>query len=208
MVISEIFNWDDKNAPQLFASLKGLGITLDDLPGLLNTTPEEVEKNLMARPELKIAYDMGGDYIKRKIVSSHIARAMDGNIQAQQYVLKNYEHLTDSPDIFNAFEELSKATNASEISLALRKPVVKALMSNIKSNTVSPSDLIKLLGMINDRIDGKVADTMKIEMTSSEEALQALKELVEAGTITVDAAKAEAELLGIVDMGPIEEIRE
>ncbi len=206
--ISSMFRWDDPNAPVLFSRLQTLGISLTDLPELLKTTQEDVDAQLALRPDLRLAYEQGEEYIRRKIVGNQIARAMDGNMGAQAYVLKNFEHIMEPPDVFNAFEELEKAKDAAEISMALRKPTVKALMNNIRANTVSASDLIKLLGMINDRIDGKVADMVKIEMSSSEEALGALKELVKSGTLTIEAAKAEAQLLGIVDMGPIEEISE
>jgi len=206
MEISDAFTWDDPNAPALFARLKGIGLKLTDLPEILGVAWEDVRARLDEYPELERAYELGPEYIKRRIIADRINRAMEGNITAQDYVLKNFDNINDDSDMAFAFAELDKASNAKDISLALRKPTVKSLLNSIRANAVSPSDLIKLLGLIHDRIDGKVADKLEVEMTTSEEAIGALRELVKAGTITVEAAMAEAEILGIKDMGKVIEV--
>lgn len=107
-------------------------------------------------------------------------------------------------DITAILDKIDKALDSREIGLAMQKELSKSVMMDVHSGKMGSGDKVRLLGMVNDRVDGKVADTVKVEMSTSEEAVNALRELVRCGLITPDAAQNEAKLLGIKDMGVIE----
>lgn len=57
--------------------------------------------------------------------------------------------------------ELDEAMDASDIARLMRPRVASKLAERIAADEVSSGDLVKLLGMLNDRIDGKVADKVE-----------------------------------------------
>ena len=58
--------------------------------------------------------------------------------------------------------EILVALDAREISLALRKTVALKLAERVAADEVGSGDLVRLLGMINDRVDGKVSDRLEV----------------------------------------------
>lgn len=58
-------------------------------------------------------------------------------------------------------EAARKEMSAEEIAEMLRPDVVGVLQQRVRDGDVGTSDLIRLLGMLNDRIDGKVADKVE-----------------------------------------------
>jgi hypothetical protein len=59
------------------------------------------------------------------------------------------------------FSEIEAALDARELSMAMRKVVARKLLERVSDDGLSGGDLVRLMGMLNDRIDGKVMD--KIE---------------------------------------------
>lgn len=64
-------------------------------------------------------------------------------------------------DVQEAMEALDAALDSKEIALAMRKVVAKRLLKMVGENKVGAGDLVKLLGMTSDRVDGKVADKVE-----------------------------------------------
>jgi len=54
--------------------------------------------------------------------------------------------------------EIERALDATELSIAMRKMVAKAVAQRVMDDEIGSGDLVRLLGMLNDRVDGKVAD--------------------------------------------------
>lgn len=68
-------------------------------------------------------------------------------------------------DIEEALVELDRASDAKEGFLALQKPALRRLAILMGEGRIGAADLIKLSGMIADRVDGKVKD--KVEVSGS-----------------------------------------
>lgn len=57
--------------------------------------------------------------------------------------------------------EIEVALDAVELSIALRKLVARKVAQRVADDEMGSGDLVRLLGMLNDRVDGKVADKME-----------------------------------------------
>ncbi len=57
--------------------------------------------------------------------------------------------------------EIEVALDAVELSIALRKLVARKVAQRVADDEMSSGDLVRLFGMLNDRVDGKVADKME-----------------------------------------------
>lgn len=66
-----------------------------------------------------------------------------------------------SDDLESILDEIDKATSSREISKSLQKLTAKRLAARIHSDELSSGDFIRLMGLINDRVDGKVADKLE-----------------------------------------------
>lgn len=100
-------------------------------------------------------------------------------------------------EIAQAIEALGEAMDSRDISIVLQKLVAKKVLVMLGEGKFSGGDLVRLMTLVNDRADGKVADKIEIEMTTSEEAIAAIKELVRSGVIDSDTATRELRLLGV-----------
>lgn len=65
----------------------------------------------------------------------------------------------------NTLEDIENALDAKDIAIAMRKVVAKAVAQRVLANEMSGGDLVRLLAMLNERVDGKVAD--KVEHSGS-----------------------------------------
>jgi hypothetical protein len=72
--------------------------------------------------------------------------------------------------------EIEVALDARELGLAMRKQVVRKLAERIAADEIGSGDLVRLLGMINDRVDGKVVD--KVEHSGSIGIAQVLESVM------------------------------
>lgn len=61
--------------------------------------------------------------------------------------------------------EIEVALDAVELSIALRKLVARKVAQRVADDEMGSGDLVRLLGMLNDRVDGKVAE--KVEHSGS-----------------------------------------
>lgn len=168
--IKNNFSWDHPNTPNLFAQLKSSDITLDDVMNILCMTKEEFDLKMSEHPILKDAYELGEEYIEKKVHAKMLESAMKGSYAAQKYWLDNFSKknkalATKMPITGDdPLEEIERATDAKEISLAMRKRIAKQIAMRIESDELSGSDLIKLMGMVNDRVDGRVAETIQADI--------------------------------------------
>jgi hypothetical protein len=67
----------------------------------------------------------------------------------------------DEKSCGDVFKDLEKAMDAREMSMAMRKVVAKAVLERVVSGDMGGGDLVRLMGMLNERIDGKVADKVE-----------------------------------------------
>lgn len=102
-------------------------------------------------------------------------------------------------DVSETLEMLDKAQDSKGMSVVLQKPVYKRIVTLLGEGKIGAADLIKLAGMIADRVDGKVSDRVEVTMTMRDEAISAVRELVLAGVLTEDAGRKELAGLGVID---------
>lgn len=95
--------------------------------------------------------------------------------------------------------EITDTMTAEDIARVLRPEVARSIRSKIADGEVSAGELVKLLSVLNDRIEGRVAEVHEVKVTTNEEATRALRELVQSGVMSVDVAKEQALLLGVID---------
>ncbi len=100
-------------------------------------------------------------------------------------------------EIKEAIRALDSAMDSRDMSIVLQKIVAKKVLLMLGEGKFSGGDLVRLMGIVNDRADGKVAEKIEIEMTTTDEAIAAVKELVRSGVIDATAAERELRLLGI-----------
>lgn len=168
-LIKTTFSWQHPNTPNLFAQLKSAGITLEDVRNILCMTQEEFDLKMQQHPNLRNAYDLGEEYIEKSVHAKMLESAMRGNYAAQKYWLENFnkknKSLVSKMPITgdDPLEEIERATDAKEISLAMRKRIAKQIAMRIESDELSGADLIKLMGMVNDRVDGRVVENIQMD---------------------------------------------
>lgn len=102
-------------------------------------------------------------------------------------------------DVDETLDMLDKAQDSKGMSLALQKPVYKRIVALLGEGKIGAADLIKLAGMIADRVDGKVSDRVEVTMTMRDEAISAVRELVSSGVLTEEVARRELSMLGVND---------
>lgn len=105
-------------------------------------------------------------------------------------------------------ERLDKARDGKDIALAMRVALAKSIAYDLYNDKIGAGDKIKLLGSFNDRVDGKVADTVSIKVTVADEAVGAITELLRSGVLTRDIAVQQARDLGLSDIGFIDAVLE
>lgn len=70
-----------------------------------------------------------------------------------------------SDDVLEALGKLEVATDSKGMSAALQKPVYRRIVNLLGEGKIGAGDLIKLAGMIADRVDGKVTDKVEVSGT-------------------------------------------
>ena len=100
-------------------------------------------------------------------------------------------------DVEDAIKALDTAMDSRDISIVMQKVVARRILKLMGEDKVGAGDLVRLMSLVNDRADGKVADKIEVEMTTSDEAIAAVKELVRAGLIQSADAERELRLLGV-----------
>ena len=81
---------------------------------------------------------------------------------------QSYSHDTDvdmADDVRDAFAMLDKASDSKGMSAALQRPVYRRIVKLLGDGKIGAGDLIKLAGMIADRVDGKVTDKVEVSGT-------------------------------------------
>lgn len=169
--IKSNFAWDHPNTPNLFAQLKSSDVSLEDVMNILCMDKETFDLKMSENPVLMEAYTLGEEFIEKKVHSKMLESAMKGSYAAQQYWLKNFDKKNKALAATKApitgddpMEEIDRATDAKEISLAMRKRIAKQIAVRIETDELSGADLIKLMGMVNDRVDGRVVETIQADI--------------------------------------------
>lgn len=70
---------------------------------------------------------------------------------------------------------ITDGMNAVEIAEILRPAVARSLLERLRDGEVGSGDLVKMLGMLSDRIDGKVAE--KVEHSGNVCLMEILREI-------------------------------
>lgn len=68
-------------------------------------------------------------------------------------------------DVRDALNKLEIATDSKGMSEALQRPVYRRIVKLLGDGKIGAGDLIKLAGMIADRVDGKVTDKVEVSGT-------------------------------------------
>lgn len=84
-------------------------------------------------------------------------------LAAQAYKANADIDMTD--DVHEALAMLDKASDSKGMSAALQKPVYRRIVNLLADGKIGAGDLIKLAGMIADRVDGKVTDKVEVSGT-------------------------------------------
>lgn len=84
-------------------------------------------------------------------------------LAAQGVVSSADEAMAD--DVRDALFMLDSATDSKGMSAALQKPVYRRIVNLLGDGKIGAGDLIKLAGMIADRVDGKVTDKVEVSGT-------------------------------------------
>lgn len=80
------------------------------------------------------------------------------------------------------FAEIELALDAREMAMAMRKAVARRVMEKVAADEMGSGDLVRLLGMLNERVDGKVAD--KVEHSGSLDLAAVVRSVQAKGTST------------------------
>lgn len=64
-------------------------------------------------------------------------------------------------DITEVLGKIDKALDSREMGLAMQKELAKSVMLDVYNEKMGAGDKVRLLAMINDRVDGKVADKVQ-----------------------------------------------
>lgn len=82
----------------------------------------------------------------------------------------------------DTLEDIENALDAKDIAIAMRKVVAKAVAQRVLDDKMSGGDLVRLLAMLNERVDGKVAD--KVEHSGSLDLAAVVRSVQAKGTST------------------------
>ena len=90
------------------------------------------------------------------------------------------------------------------IASSLQKVAAKRLLILIGEGKVGGGDLVRLLGLVSDRIDGKVANKVDISVSSRDSIISSVRTLVLERVLSYEAGCAELEANGISSDGILE----
>lgn len=65
-------------------------------------------------------------------------------------------------DIADALADLEEAESSRDMAMAIRRPAYRRILTLMNEGKVGAGDLIRIMNMTDDRIDGKVADKMVV----------------------------------------------
>ncbi len=157
------WSWSSPSTVKVASQLASNGITLDDLAFMLGITQEDLYAKLLQHPEIKVAYDMGPKYLEYQVRGKLTDSAMSGNAQAQATLLNMNKVMrsNDQAELSDIIGQIENAQNAQDMSLALRRMLFKRAAVAAANGEMKPPDIIRLLTMVADRTDGKVADKVE-----------------------------------------------
>lgn len=161
--IKRAWIWESSETTKVAAQLSAHGITLDDVQTFLGLTSEEMKQKLLEHPEIKMAYDTGPSFLEYKIKSKVYETALNGNLDAAKTIfnMNKTQRSEQQFELAQILDEIESANDTVEMSLTMRKMIYKRAAQAVASGEVKGSELIRLMAMVSDRTDGKVAE--KIE---------------------------------------------
>lgn len=106
--------------------------------------------------------------------------------------------------ILEAIEALGSALDSREMSVVMQRALAVKAMEMVRDGKVGGGDIVRMLQMVNDRADGKVADKVEVSMSVGEEAINAVRELVRSGAFTEEVGREQLRLLGVNEVEVLE----
>ena len=103
-----------------------------------------------------------------------------------------------------AISALGEALDSREMAIVMQRAIAVKAMEMMRDGRMAGGDVARLLAMVNDRADGKVADKVEVSMTVGDEAIESVRQLVRAGVLTEDAARGQLRLLGVDEVEVLE----
>ena len=103
-----------------------------------------------------------------------------------------------------AISALGEALDSREMAIVMQRAIAVKAMEMMRDGRMAGGDVARLLAMVNDRADGKVADKVEVSMTVGDEAIESVRQLVRAGVLTEEAARGQLRLLGVDEVGVLE----